>query len=277
MLAPGDLMPGGGVGPTAALALGLNPGTPVGIGMIDAHAGGIGCLGASVGGPIQGKDASTKEETVGDATKEPAVGGSTKELAIEGRLGLIAGTSTCHMASSALPCFVPGVWGPYFSAMFPELYLNEGGQSAAGAMLDFLIASHPAGAAVTAAALAAKEPRGATLNRRLARLAEYRGVPVPTLAREMHVTPDVNGNRLYAEPGMRGGVVGIGLAAGEDELAVLYLAAVQVSDWIGSGWGVEAGGRSMCRRGQWGKRGNAGERARTWHPLTTSLWTSGRW
>lgn len=130
VLAPGLPMPGGGVGTEAAKAMGLNEGTPIGIGMIDAHAGGLGCLGAAVLG----------EEGAGGATA----------ATLEGRLGLIAGTSTCHMASSATPCFVPGVWGPYYSAMFPQLYLNEGGQSAAGAFLDFVIRSHPAGAQLAA-------------------------------------------------------------------------------------------------------------------------------
>ena len=34
--------------------------------------------------------------------------------ALEGRLALIAGTSTCHMASSVAPCYARGVWGPYW-------------------------------------------------------------------------------------------------------------------------------------------------------------------
>ena len=70
------------------------------------------------------------------------------------------------MASSHEPVFVRGVWGPYYGAMFPSFNLNEGGQSAAGAFLDFVIASHPAGAAAIAAADAAGEPVAARLNRR---------------------------------------------------------------------------------------------------------------
>ena len=33
------------------------------------------------------------------------------------------------------PVFVPGVWGPYFSAMVPGLWLNEGGQSVTGKLV----------------------------------------------------------------------------------------------------------------------------------------------
>ena len=33
------------------------------------------------------------------------------------------------------PTFVPGVWGPYFCAMVPSLWLNEGGQSVTGKLV----------------------------------------------------------------------------------------------------------------------------------------------
>ena len=39
--------------------------------------------------------------------------------ALETRLALIGGTSSCHMAVSREARFIPGVWGPYFSAMVP--------------------------------------------------------------------------------------------------------------------------------------------------------------
>lgn len=64
--------------------------------------------------------------------------------------GLICGTSTCHMAVSRKPLFVPGVWGPYYSAMVPGLWLSEGGQSATGRLLDHVIQSHPATPSITA-------------------------------------------------------------------------------------------------------------------------------
>jgi ribulose kinase len=99
--------------------LGLSPGTAVAAALIDAHAGGVGTLGA-------------------------AIGNHGPEL--EKRLAYIFGTSACSMASAAEPVFVPGVWGPYYSAMIPGLWLNEGGQSAAGAALDHLVTLHPAAA-----------------------------------------------------------------------------------------------------------------------------------
>nr|WP_244505178.1 FGGY-family carbohydrate kinase [Pelagibacterium luteolum] len=42
------------------------------------------------------------------------------------------------------PVQLPGVWGLYNNAMVPGTWLNDGGQSAAGAALDRLTAIHPA-------------------------------------------------------------------------------------------------------------------------------------
>lgn len=63
---------------------------------------------------------------------------------MESRLALVCGTSSCHMASSAERLFVPGIWGPFYSAMVPGLWLNEAGQSATGALLEHVLTSHPA-------------------------------------------------------------------------------------------------------------------------------------
>ncbi len=107
-----------GLDAAAACELGLNAGTPVGAGMIDAHAGGVG----SIGG--RGEDGIARSP--------------------ESRVAFITGTSACAMAVNRAQHFVPGVWGPYYSAMIPGLWLTEGGQSAAGAAIDFLLRLHPA-------------------------------------------------------------------------------------------------------------------------------------
>lgn len=48
------------------------------------------------------------------------------------------------MLTSHKPVFVRGVWGPYKSAMIPNTYLNEAGQSAAGKLLDHVTTTHAA-------------------------------------------------------------------------------------------------------------------------------------
>jgi ribulose kinase len=36
-----------------------------------------------------------------------------------------------------------GIWGPYFSAMIPNMWLTEGGQSVTGILIDHIISGHP--------------------------------------------------------------------------------------------------------------------------------------
>ncbi|HEX4260642.1 MAG TPA: FGGY-family carbohydrate kinase [Acetobacteraceae bacterium] len=187
---------GDGLSARAAAEFGLAPGTPVGVSAIDAHAGGIGAIGAALDGI--GLDADTRRH----------------------RLVLVGGTSSCHMAVSAQARFVPGVWGPYFSAMIPGLWLNEGGQSATGALLDHLVRTHPAAASLSA-------PVFDTLNARLAAMA--RSVPFrAALSHDLHVFPDFHGNRSpRADPTLRGMISGLSLGPDADDLARLYLATMQ--------------------------------------------------
>lgn len=126
------------------------------------------------------------------------------------------------MAVSRDPTFVPGVWGPYFSAMLPGQWLNEGGQTATGALIDHVIATHPA-----SAELPHEGTMQEALNARLAALATP--LPFPAmLTRDLHVQPDFHGNRSpRADPTLRGMISGLGLSATPDDLAVLYLATVQ--------------------------------------------------
>lgn len=106
---------GSGLTKLAAEELGLLPGTMVSTSLIDAHAGILGTLGCQA------------EDIDEDITT---------------RMALIAGTSTCHMSLTKSICFAKGIWGPYKSAVLPGYYLNEGGQSIAGHLLDHILKSH---------------------------------------------------------------------------------------------------------------------------------------
>ncbi len=191
----------------AARELGLVAGIPVAVSIIDAHAGGLGMLGATVDGV-----APTRET-------------------LDQRVALIGGTSTCHMAVSTVPRFVPGVWGPYFSAMVPGMWLTEGGQSATGALLDFTVRSHARGAELAREASLAGVSVYDLLNARLDALARSRGLApgrAAELTRDTHVLPDHHGNRSpRADPSLRGMISGITLDDSIDALAVTYLATVQ--------------------------------------------------
>ncbi len=202
-----DILPpaapvGGGLSPVAAAELGLAPGTPVGTSAIDAHAGGIGLIGAAL------------------EDRAPAEGEMFR------RLALIGGTSSCHLAVSAEPRFVAGVWGPYFGAMLPGLWLHEGGQSATGALIDHVVTTHAAYPALAEQARAAGRTIYEVLNAKLEAMAA--GTDPATLTRDLHLFPDFHGNRSpRADPTLRGMISGLTLAADAGELARLYLAAIQ--------------------------------------------------
>ncbi len=187
----------------AAKDLGLPEGTAVGVSIIDAHAGGIGMIGATLEGVSP--DAKTLDQ----------------------RLALIGGTSSCHMAASTDARYIQGIWGPYFSAMIPGMWLTEGGQSATGALIDFVINNHGATAQLQQMAEASQQSVYEVLNDRLAILSKDRKVPA-SLTRDLHVCPYFHGNRSpWADPTLRGMVSGLSLSASLDDLAALYLATVQ--------------------------------------------------
>lgn len=94
-------------------------------------------------------------------------------------------------------------------------------------MLDHVVGTHAAFPELQEVAKASEVPPTIALNTHLEAMAKERGVPVPMLAADVHVTPDFNGNRSpLADPSLRGGVIGLSLSARLDDLAVLYLAAV---------------------------------------------------
>ena len=173
------------------------------------------------------------------------------------------GTSTCHMLLSASPVLVPGVWGPFWSAVLPGSWLMEGGQSSTGGLLDHVITSHPAHPELRARARQLGVSVYQALEEELVSLATARDVPVSRLSRELHMWPDYHGNRSgvnilhlngmimiqrrsscnknkqvlsaihspcrspLADPSLTGALVGLTLDTGLTGLATLYLATVQ--------------------------------------------------
>lgn len=197
---PGTAL-GQGLVAEAAEAMGLKPGIAVAAGLIDAHAGGVGTV---------------------------AAGGNALNC-----LGYVFGTSSCTMTTTKEPAFVPGVWGPYYSAMVPGAWLNEGGQSAAGAAIDHLVQLHPATKEATD--IAARE--GKSLPQWLAdRAVEIAGSPsgAVRLADNLHVVPEFLGNRApFADPHARAVIMGYGMETGADSLVALYVAGI-----CGLGYGL---------------------------------------
>lgn len=185
---------GNGLTEHAAMELGLEAGTPVAAGVIDAHAGGIGTVGA---------------------------GGSPQSC-----LAYVFGTSSCTMTTTLEPVFVPGVWGPYFSAMVPNTWLNEGGQSAAGAAIEHLLKLHPA----THEAQENAQRLNLALPVYLSQVA-LKSVENPSdvvrLVEGLHVVPEFLGNRApFADPKARAMIVGLGMEENVESLALLYVAGI---------------------------------------------------
>ncbi len=196
---------GQGLTRVAARDLGLLPGTAVGVSIIDAHAGGLGLLGM------------TEKGSEGESQN------------FNDKIALIGGTSSCHMAVSEESRFINGVWGPYFSAMLPGFWLNEGGQSATGALIDHIIfsSSHSGGLKKQAE----KENRTVydLLNERVDRMTKERGLEHPgLLTKDLHLLPYFHGNRSpRANPSLSGMISGLRLSSTKDDLALLYLSAIQ--------------------------------------------------
>ena len=191
-----------GLSKEAAHDLDLPTGLPVASSLIDAHAGGLGVIGAAI-----------KEELSCES--------------ITSRLAIISGTSSCHMAVSKEPLFVSGIWGPYYSAMVPDLWLNEGGQSATGKLIDHVLETHPAWSELQEKAKQSERTVYEEINHILEEVAQSLE-HCALLTKDYHVYPDFHGNRSpIADPTLKGMVTGLSLSKDIKSLAVLYLATVQ--------------------------------------------------
>lgn len=198
---------GSGLTPAAAKELGLVAGTPVGSSLIDAHAGGVGVI---------------ESVPLSDSEKDD-------DDAICRRMVLVCGTSTCHMAVSPDKLFIPGVWGPFWSAMVPQFWLTEGGQSATGALLDYVVENHVASPHLANRAASLGVSVFEVLNKLLeSTMHEMKAPFLAALTEDLHVLPDFHGNRSpIADPRAKGMVSGLTLETSEKQLALVYLATVQ--------------------------------------------------
>ena len=162
----------GGLRADLAARLGLAPGLPVAVGLIDAEAGTLGALGAGFAG------------------------------AMNEVMALIGGTSTCLMTFAPDKRLVPGVWGPFHGAVFPGVWMHEAGQSLTGAALDAVLEQHPAGPG------RAGPDQHAEAAAAVLRLMDAEG---PAFAAQRHLVPDWLGNRSpLGDGGVRALAMGLG-------------------------------------------------------------------
>ncbi|NOJ43640.1 FGGY-family carbohydrate kinase [Bradyrhizobium australiense] len=163
----------GTVSSEAAQALGIAPGAPVAIGLIDAEAGALGVASRGF------RDKMNRS------------------------LALIGGTSTCYMCWAEDERHISGIWGPFKDAIFPGYWMHEAGMSISGAALDTVLDQHPASPGKASA------ERHAEAARDILALLDLEG---PAFAARRHVIPDWLGNRApYGDGTVRALVSGIGL------------------------------------------------------------------
>ncbi|KAJ7367864.1 FGGY family of carbohydrate kinase [Mycena albidolilacea] len=202
---------GKGLSTKTAEEWGLVEGTPVGSGIIDAYAGWLGTVAARY----------TEEGTLSDVV--PSLEESRH------RLAAVAGTSTCHLVQSPKGVFVNGVWGPYKDPVFRGWWMNEGGQSSTGQLIDFILTTHPAYPELQERAKAQGKNIFVVLGDLLEKLRAEEGVATLTeLLKDVHMYPDFHGNRSpIADPRMRGALTGLTLDSTLPDLARKYHLALE--------------------------------------------------
>lgn len=199
----------------AAHELGLTTSCYVASGVIDAYAGWVGTIAAKTETNIELLDKQDQE-----------LYGIDRAC---GRLALVAGTSTCHIAMTKDAVFVPGVWGPYRDVMAKGFWLLEGGQSCTGALLAHVLSTHPAYTELGTKSESSGLSRFDFLNSRLEFLKKTRGErSVVSLAKKLFFYGDFHGNRSpIADPDMRAAIIGQSMDVSLDDLAITYLGACE--------------------------------------------------
>lgn len=167
--------------PAAAADLGLDGECVVAAGMIDAYAGALGVIGG-LGDDVVGR-----------------------------QFALIAGTSNCVMTLTRDPKPAPGIWGPFHGTVLPDHWASEGGQSAAGLLLDHILRQW-----------SGSEPDAASHQSVVDRIEQMRAAGEDVDDR-LFVLPDFHGNRSpFADPLARGVISGLTLDRSFDATCRLY-------------------------------------------------------
>lgn len=212
-LTAGELV--GTLSEKAASDMGLPAGIAIGSGVIDAYAGWIGTVGAKVN--LRGDSHLDADKPKNDVSQAFT------------RLAAVAGTSTCHLAMSEKPVFVNGVWGPYRDVLIPNYWLAEGGQSATGELLKYVVETHPAFQEAMSVAETFNANIYDYLNEHLAEMQEKINAPsISYLGRHFFFYGDLFGNRSpVANPDMKGSVIGLSNDKSIDGLALHYYGVME--------------------------------------------------
>lgn len=133
------------------------------------------------------------------------------------------------MACSEKAVFVPGVWGPHYNILIPNLWLSEGGQSAAGKSIDHIIQTHPAYNELKKLADEQNKTCFDILNEILNNLQQQHKLHnVSLLSSDLHMTIDFHGNRSpLADPKLGAAIIGLSFDTSLNNLAIQYLTVLQ--------------------------------------------------
>ncbi|KAJ9478079.1 putative sugar kinase [Pseudozyma hubeiensis] len=202
---------GDGLSAEVAAELGLLPGTAVGSALVDAYAGWVGTVAAPATNPVDQEN------------NNPSL------ISSQNRLAAIAGTSTCYCVQSPDGILVDGVWGPYKHAVFPGLWMNEGGQSSTGQLIDFIIDTHPAAPSLRTTASETNRSPFQVLHDKIDSLASEASLHHASfLTKDLFIYPDFHGNRSpLADSTMKGMITGLKLDRSLADLALKYYATLE--------------------------------------------------
>jgi ribulose kinase len=128
-------------------------------------------------------------------------------VARPGQLALITGSSHLQFGVSDRPCHVPGLWGTYKDAVYPDRYILEGGQTSTGSIIAWL--RRLAGGTLDFASLNAE------------------AAALPPGAEGLLVLEHFQGNRTpHTDPLARGAIIGLSLHHGMAHLFRATLEAI---------------------------------------------------